>query len=105
MRERVLLRSGRVDDVVGVLHLLLKRHLPAEPVKHLFAREMVAGHRPLNLLPFIADCDNEPGVLAITTRLYQYRSFGDGDAIGLALRKLLDQLLGERHVAAARQQE
>jgi hypothetical protein len=69
LSERTLFGSGRVNDVVGVFHLLLERHLPAQPVERFFAREMVAGHGPLNLLLFATDCNNEPGVVAITAGL------------------------------------
>src|ERR1700683_66706 len=64
----MFLRSGRIDDVVSIFHLLLQ-------------------DRRRN---------NEPVVIAKTSRLYQYRSFINDDAMGFAPGERLGKLLGSR---------
>ena len=83
LREGIFLASGRVNDEVRILYLVVKRHLAAQPVEDLLTAGPVALHRPLNLLLGAADGDDQAVVILVTARLDQYRSFGYGDAIGM----------------------
>src|ERR1700685_425596 len=92
----MFLRSGRIDDVVSIFHLLLQRHLPAQPVFDLFACEMVATDSAGHLLLLCTRRNDEPIVIAKAARLYQYRSFINDDAMGFAPGERLGKLLGSR---------
>src|SRR5258706_3961373 len=53
---------------------------------------MIPLHSPLDLLLFATGGDDQPVVVAVTSRLYQYRSFADGDAIRLPQGECCHQL-------------